>query len=106
MEAASKAGKKQARKAAAKETADTGHKNGSAKDAQIREKTVSGSSRKEGGRAVPQAGSADAAKSVQRTDAKTVEKQKKKVSATISESGLDSVPPVGIELTDKDSIMS
>ena len=106
VEVASRAGKKRTQKAAAKETADTGHKNGSAKDAQIREKTVSGSSRKEGGKAVPQAGSADAAKSVQRTDAKTVEKQKKKVSATISESGLDSVPPVGIELTDKDSIMS
>lgn len=106
VEAASRAGKKRTQKAAAKETTDTGHKNGSAKDAQIREKTVSGSSRKEGGKAVPQAGSADAAKSVQRTDAKTVEKQKKRVSAAVSESVLDSIPPVGIELTDKDSIMS
>ena len=89
VEAASRAGKKRTQKAAAKETTDTGHKNGSAKDAQIREKTVSGSSRKEGGKAVPQAGSADAAKSVQRTDAKTVEKQKKRVSAAVSESVLD-----------------
>ena len=35
-----------------------------------------------------------------------MEKQKRKVSAVISEPGLDSVPPAGIVPTDKDSIMS